>query len=302
MEKQAGFTTSARYKCLEDLQRDSADLYLGYCGMEKCVPGHSFGPTERTLYVIHFVRRGRGRFCIGGKEYSITAGEAFLISPGETTFYEADEKQPWEYWWIGFQGIKAYEYILNAGFDKYTPVIHVDGMDQIIGCINNMLEAHQLTIANDLRRKSELMRVFAHLIEENGKKQKEVSGYDYPGAIYVRQAVDYLTYHYHERIKINELADYIGINRCYLTNSFKKQLGMSPQEYLVRLRMDKAASLIRNTGLSVSEIAARVGYEDPLAFSKIFRLKYGVSPRKWREMEEILVEYHEKGFVHKELL
>ncbi|MBO5292226.1 MAG: AraC family transcriptional regulator [Lachnospiraceae bacterium] len=302
MERHAVFTTSARYKCLEDLQRDSSDLYLGYCGAEKCMPGHSFGPTERTLYVIHFVRGGKGRFCIGGREYEITEGEAFLIPPGETTYYEADAEQPWEYWWIGFHGIKAYEYILNTGFDQHTPVMRVEGMDQIIQCINNMLEAHQLTIANDLRRKSELMKALALLIEENGRRQKETAGYDYPGAVYVKQAVDYLTYHYHERVKINELADYIGINRCYLTNSFKKQLGMSPQEYLVRLRMDKAASLIRNTGLPVSEIAARVGYEDPLAFSKIFRQKYGVSPRKWREMEETLVECHEKGFVFRELL
>ena len=49
-----------------------------------------------------------------------------------------------------------------------------------------------------------------------------------------------VSHHYQEKVKINELADYIGVNRSYLTSSFKKAVGCSPQEYLVNLRMEKA--------------------------------------------------------------
>lgn len=296
MERKVGFTTSARYKALDDLQRDSTDLYLCYCGTEKCSPGHFFGPCERTVYVIHFVKSGKGIFRIRGKEYEVHENQAFLIPPGETTYYEADREDPWEYCWFGVNGIKAYEYILNAGFSIQKPVREIECIDQIAACIENMLEAHQLNFANDLKRKSELFKAIAILVEENSRMQGDVGGYDYTGSVYVRQAIDYMTCFYGKRIKISELADYIGVNRCYLTNSFKKVMGISPQEYLVNLRMDKAASLIRKTELSVSEIAQRVGYEDPLAFSKIFKQKYGVSPRKYRGTHELLIECHEKGF------
>lgn len=302
MRKQVGFTTCARYRSLEDLQRDSSDLYLGYCGMERCAPGHSFGPAERALYVIHFVSSGKGRFRSEDKEYCIGQGEAFLISPGKNIYYEADMNEPWEYWWVAFQGVKAYEYVVGMGFDRYTPVIRVEKTEQIFRHINNILDAHQLTAANELRRKSELLQLIACVMEENEERLNAAKCNDCSGTIYVKRVVEYLSTHYNEKIRINELADLIGINRCYLTNIFKKQFGVSPQEYLVKLRMDQAASLICNTGLTVSEVAARVGYEDPLAFSKIFRQKYGVSPKKWREIEEVLVECDEIGYVNQQCL
>lgn len=53
-----GYTSAARYKCLEDLQQDSVELCLCYCGWEQCEPGHRFGPNRRRTYVLHFVGGG----------------------------------------------------------------------------------------------------------------------------------------------------------------------------------------------------------------------------------------------------
>lgn len=53
------FTNSARYKCLEYLKKHSVDLYLCYCGMEECDPGHYYGPTSRSEYLIHYVLSGK---------------------------------------------------------------------------------------------------------------------------------------------------------------------------------------------------------------------------------------------------
>lgn len=100
--------------------------------------------------------------------------------------------------------------------------------------------------------------------------------------------MDYIAYHYREKIKINELADYIGVNRSYLTSSFKKAIGCSPQEYLVNLRMEKAREMLRNTDMQINAIAAAVGYQDQLAFSKIFKQHFGASPKAYREMGEEL--------------
>jgi YesN/AraC family two-component response regulator len=58
---------------------------------------------------------------------------------------------------------------------------------------------------------------------------------------------------------------------------------MSPQEFLIRYRMDKASEFMLTNSLSISEISRSVGYEDPLAFSKIFKKIKGASPREFRE-------------------
>ena len=89
---------------------------------------------------------------------------------------------------------------------------------------------------------------------------------------------DYIAYHYREKIKINELADYIGVNRSYLTSSFKKAIGCSPQEYLVNLRMEKAREMLRNTDMQINAIAAAVGYQDQLAFSD-FQTTFRCQPK-----------------------
>lgn len=71
-------------------------------------------------------------------------------------------------------------------------------------------------------------------------------------------------------------------------------MGCSPQEYLVNLRMDKAQSLLKKTDLPINAIASAVGYQDQLAFSKIFKQNFGVSPRAFREQGEELIVFHEK--------
>ena len=79
-------------------------LRLYYSGSESCAPGHFFGPAVRTHYLIHFIRSGKGRYMRGNSEYALKKGDAFLILPGETTKYMADEEEPWEYTWIAFDG------------------------------------------------------------------------------------------------------------------------------------------------------------------------------------------------------
>lgn len=65
------FTNSARYKCLEYLKKHSVDLYLCYCGMEECDPGHPYGPTARSEFLIHYILDGKGIFQADGKTYQL---------------------------------------------------------------------------------------------------------------------------------------------------------------------------------------------------------------------------------------
>ena len=104
----------------------------------------------------------------------------------------------------------------------------------------------------------------------------------------------YITGHYNEKIKINEVAYEWGVNRCYLSSKFKRLTGYSPTEYLIRVRMEKAKSLLTKTNYSINYIASEVGYSDQLAFSRMFKRRFGESPRKYREDIEQLVICNQK--------
>ena len=83
------------------------DLYMTCCGCSRTEPLHRFGPALKPHYLIHYVLSGKGIFRLEGEEYPLEAGYGFLIEPGQMSLYQADEKEPWTYIWVGFAGDRA---------------------------------------------------------------------------------------------------------------------------------------------------------------------------------------------------
>ena len=290
------YTNSARYKCLEYLKKQSVDLYLSYCGMEECDPSHSYGPIKRTEYLLHYILKGKGTYQVDGKTYHLGKHESFIIYPHEITCYEADKEDPWTYIWIGFDGIKAETCLNYSSFSKENRVCSFDCEDILLESINGMLNASQLTYANDLKRESYLLSFLSALIHEKHDSICQIEEvHDYPYHVYVEHALEFIDHNYEKNIKINDIAYYIGISRSYLSNIFKKNLSLSPQEYLVNYRLDKACGLLKTTTLPVSIIASKVGYDDPLTFSKVFKNFHDVSPSTYRRENEEVIHSNHKG-------
>ena len=81
----------------KNISGESSSLSFGFAGREQCMGSHSFGPAKRAHYLIHFIIKGKGVFFADEKKYVLKQRDMFLIRPGETTFYYADEEDPWEY-------------------------------------------------------------------------------------------------------------------------------------------------------------------------------------------------------------
>ena len=133
------------------------------------------------------------------------------------------------------------------------------------------------------------------MINEKNTTNEQNSNHDYPYQIYVEHALEFIDHNYEKDIKVIDIANYIGIDRSYLTNIFKKSMHISPQQYLINYRLEKACNLLKSTNSSISEISEQVGYPDPLSFSKIFKIYYKTSPTKYRDHVEELVNSSKKG-------
>ena len=144
----------------------------------------------------------------------------------------------------------------------------------------------KLTFANEIKRVGYLYEIISALIDAQSATRREQNIYDYSSDTYVAYALQYIKINY-AHVKVNDLAQYIGISRSYLTNIFKKQLNISPQEYLVSFRLKKSAELLRTSNMSIQEVAETIGYDNPLTFSKMFKQTYGVSPREYRKQDLI---------------
>ena len=100
----------------------------------------------------------------------------------------------------------------------------------------------------------------------------------------VGQIEKYLSERYSEEISSETLSARFGFVPSYLSKVFRRQTGMSPTEYLTKLRMEKARELLgTNPGLLIRDAAALVGYKDPYYFSKLFKKSTGQWPSQYQE-------------------
>ena len=278
----SGYTHSDSFRCLENLPRMSSDLFLSYCGWERTTPLQLFSPTERRNHVIHFVLSGKGKMVFGNKTWEISEGQIFYIAPGEKIGYVSDRDDPWSYVWIGYNGVQAEEYSKMAGLTLENPVRFCAAINEISDIIEELLKAQALTTAENLLRMSLVLKIMSILIRENEQNTAIVSrNPEEPD--FVRLAMQYITKNFDQNLRIHDIAAELGVSRSYLSSCCKKSVGCAPQAFILNLRMERAGSLLRTTTLPVNVISGAVGYQDQLAFSKIFKQFYGVSPRDFRK-------------------
>ncbi len=89
-----------------------------------------------------------------------------------------------------------------------------------------------------------------------------------------------------ESLSLRDLAELAGLSTSQFSSIFRSRTGYSPVDYMIRLRLSRAAWLLDSTQLSIKEIAAEVGYDDPLYFSRRFSSVYRTSPRAYREIKK----------------
>jgi two-component system response regulator YesN len=100
----------------------------------------------------------------------------------------------------------------------------------------------------------------------------------------VRDAKIYIADHYMEQIKLEDVARAVYLNPIYLSTIFKMHSGINYTDYLTNYRIDAAKELLKSTGISIAEIAAKVGYMEARYFSKIFTKTVGIKPKDYRKL------------------
>jgi AraC-like DNA-binding protein len=111
----------------------------------------------------------------------------------------------------------------------------------------------------------------------------------------LRKAERFIWENYTRKISLQEIADASGLSAPYFSSVFKEEMGENLANYLNRLRVEKAATLLIESDLSLIDIASTCGFEDQSWFSKIFKSYSGVSPGKFREKGEGHVIFSPNG-------
>ena len=266
------------------------DLRLYQYGWEQCAPLHSFGPYVRNHYLFHYVISGRGHLDntdASGvrRDYDLSPDQGFLIPPGQVSTYVADKDQPWQYVWPEFDGLRVSEYVESAGLDSSQAVYRPQSPAQGQRVRDIMLYMAEHSDASPLYLTG-LLFLFLDMLIQTSTTRRALRGVQLKD-FYIQEAINYMEHNYQRELSVEELADVCKLNRSYFSKLFKDSMGCPPQEFLIRLRLAKAADLMKGTRRSIGDIAARCGYPNQLHFSRAFKKRYGASPREWRLENQI---------------
>lgn len=263
----------------------SRPLIVGSCGtyrlktLEK-LP--TWNPKGRIDYQLLYVSAGKTHFYINDKEHIVTAGHMVLYKPKEEQKYDYYAVDKPEVYWVHFTGsnvkniLRHYDIPMNEHiFYCGTPATYTMLFKQMIQEFQTCRVGYEELLEMCLR---ELL-----LVVQRTRLEK-------PAIVptHVQEEMEaarqYFHEHYNEQINIEEFAQSMHSSISLFMRNFKKVFNTSPKQYILNLRMNNAQNLLETTDYSVAEIAAIVGYDNPLYFSRLFHKQKGQPPKDCRKI------------------
>ena len=246
------------------LNKHIHDLNPIIVGEADVIPGEVWGPKSIDYYLIHKITKGRGVLRIKNTIYHLQAGQAFILPPGEVASWNADEKDPWSYQWVGFTGELA------SAFSRAPSVFTApEGMFSHIVDLRDPEDTLCYMLAGDL------FHLYGLLLSE-GKERQD----------HIRKITDYFLDNFTRDLTIQQIADHVGLNRDYISKLYKKRTGITIQQRISDARFTEAIRYLY-AGYPVKEAANLSGFKDLSNFSKQFKRIHGICPKDWKRYDEL---------------
>ncbi len=262
-----------------DNQNLHSDIKLYYCAFDGCETNKFWGPGMIDHYKLFYCIEGHGTFTLGNDSYPIQAGRGFVIHPETLTSYAPVPGSQWRYFWVAFNGVNALNYIKRAGIKTSSPLFSPKDPVSFLENFKILFHTEFHPKSMDIRALAAFYNLIGQLIDE--AEVDPVFATD--KELYLNQAVEFMNTNFSRPISIEVISDHISVNRKYLYQIFKDKMNRSPKQYLLDLRIKKSEELLKDSTLSIAEVANSVGYPDPFLFSKMFKQRTGHAPSAYRK-------------------
>lgn len=279
-----------KYICIPEAAWKSAirdnpimsQLYITYIGY---FPKASYHFRQRVNgckdNILIYCLRGRGWFILDNIRYDVGPNE-FIIVPSTKVkmSYGADELDPWTIYWVHFSGkhIDAFNKSFNISItDGARPIVLNEKGLQIW---ENIYQNLQLGYSKENLNNTNLC--LYHFLATFLYPDKHTNGKEQDEKDRIADTIAYMQQHLAAKITIDDLAHKNGYSASHFSNLFRKSTGMSPLDYFIHLKMQKACILLYSSEIKVKDIALAVGYDDAFHFSRLFKKNMRVSPNQYR--------------------
>lgn len=258
-------------------------LHITDMGYYPCAEFHF---RERTTPIDQFVFiycvDGRGWYEHSGRHYDVEKNQYFILPAGVPHRYGASEATPWTIYWIHFRGPLATHYANDAAEPQSVNTSVDSRISQRHNLFEEILSTLNASFAIENIRYA--MAAFHHYLASlRYLKQYRASGSG-SSRDTVEIIIHYLNENIGRKIRLDELAEYIGCSASHMSELFRQRTGHSILNYFNLLKVKLACQLLDTTDMKLNQISFKVGIDDPLYFSRLFSKAMGMSPRAYRTL------------------
>lgn len=233
-----------------------------------------------------FFTAGSTKIMCGSKMYSVKEND--LIFVNSNNLHAFSSNTPVDYYCL----IINLSFFADVNFENILIEPHIKGDDFIHRIFNEIFEEYFSHSSGwDMAVKGKMYELMTYLLRNYKLAELPENAYNARIAKLKRMntVLQFISKHYNEKISTSMLAKKCFLSEAYFCRFFKNEVGLSVSDYVNKMRIDKATVLLKNTSLSITELATNVGFDDINYFSRIFKKYKKMSPTEYRT-------HHEKAY------
>lgn len=213
---------------------------------------------------------------IGTQKVRIQSGQCGVWYPGVRHMYTFTTEGDATTYYLHFTGAavdEAMRFISPA-----SPPVYTITERTVFECLfRQILRVHLVKSDNFILEENALLMQIISILAQSSNPSKPAIRKD------ILHAMEHMKSHLSEDFSVEQYAASVNLSSSRFSHLFTKTVGISPHQYLTRLRLEWAKTYLRDSTMSIAEISDTVGFSDPLYFSRLFSKTYGLSPKAYRD-------------------
>ena len=227
-----------------------------------------------------YISSGKGVFNSGGVTYQVKPGSLMLILPGIKHFYRPLPETGWREYWVGFKGTSFFSLIEERCFSPGHVYFEIGLRDSIFSLFNLIFdEVRTQRPLYQIKACAAILTIAADVLARE-RRNEQLTFYQQ----IVENAKYFMESNIFSAINLSAISKELGISTSRLNEIFKIHTSMTPYQYFIHIKIQRAESVLEHEDLSVKEVAYKMGFDDQYYFSRLFKSKTGVSPSDWKKL------------------
>ena len=247
-------------------------------GLEKCRPDYDNARASFAHPCIEFVVRGSGTLTLNEATHALTPGTVFTYGPHLGHRITASPEAPlWKYF-VVFTGADSLRLLSQAGLSP-GGVGHVAQPERVQSIFDDLISQG---LSDHTERATHCAVVLQYLILKIGELHRPADDSDAKSYATYERIRRHIAEHFETLTSLSEIATACAVDEAYVCRLFRRFGRESPFQYLLHLRLNRAAELLQTTEALVKDIAAQLRFTDAFNFSRSFRHAFGIAPKELR--------------------